>query len=535
VTQPKTKRPSLMRSSMIFAGLTLVSRFMGFARDVVVTRAVGATATIAGDAYATALTFPNLFRRIFAEGAFAAAFVPAYSKRLGADEKDADRFAADALATVAMASVILTTVCMLAMPWIMRVYNAGYLDDPAKFRLTWMLTIVTMPYLPCMVIASVFSGILNARGRFIVSGAYPTLLNLIMLVIIWPQTDPISAAWAGAIAVIIAGVAQAALCWWGASKSGATIRFVLPRLTPEMKVLLKAAVPAVIANSATQVNIVIAGILASQVDGMRAWMSVADRLYQLPWSLVGVAIGIALLPRLSQAIQAKDSDDAQAAMDQALVFSMALSLPAAAALIVLPAHLIDGLFGYGLFTSHDAAQTGLLLLHYGWGVPAFVLQRILQPAFFARGDTRTPMNYSLISVAVNIVLAVTLFYKLGFYGVAIATSAAAWISVIQMALALMRRGDYRPSAKAVSKVARVILAVAGMAGVLLAMKSFHADLMAAASALGGAAKLIVIVLICMAGGALYPVFLFAFGGVTPAEFRAALKRKKNDPPPAPLP
>ena len=520
---------------MIFASLTLVSRIMGFARDLVVTGAVGAAGTIAADAYYTAQAFPNLFRRIFAEGAFAAAFVPAYSKKLGADEADADRFASDALATVAFASVVVTTLCMLGMPWIMRIYSGGYLDDPAKFRLTWILTTVTMPYLSCMVIASVFSGILNARGRFIVSGFYPTVLNLVMLALIWPQTNAISAAWAGAIGVGIAGVAQAALCWWGAAKSGARIRLVRPRLTGEMRKLIRTAIPAVVANSATQINITVSMILAGYVDGMRAWMGVADRLYQLPLSLIGVAIGIALLPRLSQALRAHDHEDAQAAMDQGLVFALALALPAAAALVALPEHLIDGLFTRGQFTTADAHATGLLLLHYGWGAPAFVLLRILQPAFFARGDTKTPMTISLISVAVNIALGVLLFNTIGYQGIPIATSVAAWLSVVQMSFILWRTDVYRPSAKAVNKLIRVGLASAGMLAALLVARFFYAafvGVLAEAPVVAPAAKEVAIVLVCAAGGALYPVLLFAFGGVTPAEFKAAMRRKKSDPPPS---
>lgn len=548
--QPARKKPSLIRSSMIFASLTLVSRIMGFVRDIIVTRAMGATATIAADAYYTAQTFPNLFRRIFAEGAFAAAFVPAYSKKLGADgEAEADRMASDALATVAFASVILTVACMLLMPWIMRLYSPGYVDDPAKFKLTWMLTIVTMPYLPCMVIASVFSGVLNARGRFIVSGAYPTILNVVILAMVWPQSDPISAAWWGSFGVIIAGVGQAGICWWGARKTGARIRLARPKLTPEMRQLLKTAVPAAVANSATQINITVSSILASQVDGMRVWMSVADRLYQLPMSLVGVAIGIALLPRLAQAFQAKDEADARGAMDQSLTFALALALPAAAALTAMPVLLMDGLFTRGLFTYEDAEATGALLFHYGWGVPAFVLLRILQPAFFARGDTKTPMRYSLVSVALNVVLGVALFYGVPFFvdvsevfpgagrtfpaGIAIATSVAAWINVAQLALALWRRGDYRPSRRAIGKIVRVTLASAALGATLLLARHFYTALETPFFGLrfpGFTTKEVTMILIVLAGAAVYPVFLFAFGGVTPAEARAALRRRKADPP-----
>jgi putative peptidoglycan lipid II flippase len=533
---PAPKRAGLIRSSLIYSSLTLVSRFMGLARDLVITARLGASQTIAADAYYTALAFPNLFRRIFAEGAFAAAFVPSYSRKLAADgDAEADRFAADALATVAAATVALTLVFQLAMPWLMYVINPGYSDDPAKFKLAIILTQITMPYLPCMAIAALFSGVLTARGRFIVYGAYPTILNIVMLAVVLPQHEPVLAAYAASIGVIIAGVGQAALCWWGARRSGARIRLARPRLTPEMKALIKLAVPAAIANSATQINLFISGILASQVAGMRVWMNVADRLYQLPMSLVGVAIGVALLPRLSQALQSADHVDAQAAMDQAIVFAMAFSLPAAAALMAMPVYLIDGLFARGAFTHADATATGALLFHYGWGVPAFVLLRILQPAFFARQDTRTPMVFSLISVAVNIVMGIGLFFAIGFPGIAIATSLAAWVSVLQMAFSLGRRRVYRTSPQAVSKVLRVLAASLALGAAMALAAHFRTQIeapLAGLSLAGLHAKEVSVLLLCVAGVAVYPLLLFAFGGVTPAEARAALRRRKSDPAPA---
>ena len=527
----------LIRSSLIFAGLTLVSRFLGLARDLVITARLGASQTTAADAYYTALAVPTLFRRIFAEGAFAAAFVPSYSRKLGSDgEAGADKFAADALATVAAVTIALTLVFQLAMPWLMYVVSPGFVSDPAKFKLAIILTQITMPYLPCMAIAALFSGLLNARGRFVISGAYPTVLNAVMLLAVLPQKDPTRAAFAASVGVVVAGIGQAALCWWGAHKTGARVRLVWPTLTPEIKALVRLAIPAAIANSATQINLFISMILASQVAGMRVWMNVADRLYQLPMSLV--AIGVALLPRLSKALQKEDHDDAQSAMDQGLVFALALSLPAAAALMAMPFYLIDALFTRGAFLAKDAAATGMLLFHYGWGVPAFVLLRILQPAFFARSDTKTPMQISLISVAVNIALGVGLFYLIGFPGIAVATSVAAWVSVIQMTVRLGRRGVYHPSARAISKMLRVLGASAVLGAVLATATHFRSVLespLAHLSFGGLHAKEVTVLVVCLAGAALYPVLLFAFGGVTPAEARAALKRRKGDPPVADLP
>lgn len=526
-------RNGMLRSSMIFAALTLFSRIMGLVRDLVVTAKLGASMTIAADAYYTALAFPNLFRRIFAEGAFAAAFVPGYAKRLEGDgEAVANQYAADAAAGLAVVTVVLTLAAQAAMPWLMYVINPGYVDEPDKFRLAVILTQITMPYLPCMAIAALFSGILNAHGRFIVSGFYPTILNVVMLAVVWPQGDAVTAAYAASVGVGVAGVGQAALVIWAARKAGARVRLVRPRLTPDMRDLVRRAIPAAIANSATQINIFISGILASQVSGARVWLNVADRLYQLPMSLVGVAIGIALLPRLSQSLRRGDAADAKLVMDQGLVFGLALSLPAAAALMAMPVYLIDGLFTRGAFVYADAAAAGALLFHYGWGTPAFVLQRILQPAFFAREDTRTPMRFALISVAVNIVAGLILFALVGVPGIAMATSLAAWIAVIQMLLALWRRGDYRPSAHVLSKIIRVSLASLVMGGVL-AVAAFNRDLLEAwITALGlpllGAKEIGVVVL--SAGGlTLYGLLVMAFGGVTRAELKAAMTRRNGAP------
>jgi putative peptidoglycan lipid II flippase len=527
---PDPKRPGIIKSSLIFSGLTLVSRFMGLARDLVITARLGASQTIAADAYYTALSFPNLFRRIFAEGAFAAAFVPAYSRKLAAQgERDADQLATDGMAALAAATILLTIVCQLTMPWLMFVINPGYADEPDKFRLAWMLTIVTMPYLPCMAITALLSGVLNARGRFILSGAAPTVLNAVMLVAVIPQKDPIASAWAASIAVIFAGVFQAALLWWGARRSGAHLRLVWPRLTPDVKALVLLAIPGAIAASVTQINIFISGVLASQMAGARSWLTVADRLYQLPLGMVGVAIGVALLPRLSQALGKGDAKDAQESTDLAIVASLALALPAAAGMMAVPHYLIDGLFTRGAFTAFDAEQTALALFHYGWGTPAFILARVLSPVFFARQDTKAPMRFAIISVVINIVLGFALFHLIGFQGIAAATAVASWINVGQMVWTLRQRGDYTPSRQAWSKIARVAVASL-ILGVLLVFAGLNRAWIEAPLAgfhlVGLGPKEIGILSLFLIASAVYPVLVLGTGGMTVAEIKAMVRRRR---------
>ncbi len=530
---PARREGGMMRSSAIFSGLTLISRGAGFARDVVISAALGASAGPAADAYNTALSFPNLFRRIFAEGAFAAAFVPAYARTLETEGPEAaDRVATQALAMVAMVTVVLAIVAQLAMPWIMTVINVGFLNDPARFKLAVVLTQITMPYLPCMAVAALLSGVLNARGRFIVSGAYPILLNLIMLAAVIPATGgQVGAAYAASWAVLAAGVAQAGLCWWAVRKAGANIHLAIPRLTPAVKAIIITAIPAAIGNSATQLNVFVSGNLASFVDGGRTWLATADRLYQLPLGLVGVAIGIALLPRLSAAVASNDHERQKTSMDQAVLLSMALTLPAAAALMGMPYFLIDALFTRGAFLDVDARATAEALFQFGWGVPAFVLIRILAPAFFARGDTRSPMRFALVSVAVNAVVAVGLFYSgMGVPGIAAAVSAAAWSNAGLLALTLWRRDHYRPGPALVSRLIRIAFAAAGM-GLLAAVATWArpyyepeiGNLLAGLGLDHGAKELSVAVVTAL-GGLTYAVLALATRAVRISELKALVQR-----------
>ncbi|MBE7217419.1 MAG: murein biosynthesis integral membrane protein MurJ [Caulobacteraceae bacterium] len=518
----------MLRSSAIYSGLTMVSRFMGFLRDLVKSYRLGASA--AGDAYETMLAFPNLFRRIFAEGAFATAFVPAYARSLHDDgEEVADVLAADAMATLAAATIVVTLVCCLAMPWLMMLINPGYAKDPAKYKLAVTLTQISMPYLPCMAIYAHLSGVLQARGRFIFSAFAPTLMNIIMLIAMWPQTQAVAAAYAASFGVVVAGVAQAALLWWGVNRSGARVDFRWPRLTPEIKALIMLSLPGSLAASVTQINLFISGFLASFVPGARVWLSNADRLYQLPLGLVGVAIGVALLPRLSTTIHRGDERGAQAAMDESLALSLAFALPAAAALSAMPFFLIDGLVVRGRFHVVDAQATASALFWYGLGTPAFVLQRILTQAFFARQDTRSPMRFALVSVAVNITAGVVLFNTLhrwgggagqGVQGLAIATSLASWVSIAQMVWALRERGWYRMSAPTVRRIARILLASLIMAAVLAAMSHFRGLY----EPLLFHRKELALALAVALGAGVYVVLLPLLHAVTPAEVRAALRR-----------
>jgi putative peptidoglycan lipid II flippase len=529
-TRDTAKGGSLIRSSMINSGFTLISRLAGFARDIAVSSTMGASAYFVADAFNTAWSFPNLFRRIFGEGAFAAAFVPAYSRSLQRDgEEVADVLAADAMATLAAAAIVVTVIAELAMPWLMYLIAPGFAANPEKFKLAILLTQITMPYLPCMAIYAHLSGVLNARNRFILSSAAPVLLNLWTLATVLPAKSTHEAAVWGAWGIVAAGISQAALLWWGVRKSGAKVDLRWPRLTPEIRQLIGLAVPGAIAASATQISVFVSGILVSQVNGARSWLFFCDRLYQLPQGLIGVAIGVALLPRLSRAVHAGDESGARGAMDEAVLFSMALALPCAVALVTIPFFIIDGLYTRGAFTIFDAHQTANALFFYGWGVPAFVLAQLFNRAFFARQDTKTPMRLGLMAVAVNVAVGVSLFYLIGVPGVAAATTVAWWTNVILMAVTLARRAHYQPDPKTISRLVRIAVANLALAGLLVAAGHWRGAIEGAfhgahISKLGP--KEFAVALTAMSAAAIYPALLFASGGLTLSELRGAMKRRR---------
>lgn len=521
---------SLARNTAVIGGLTLVSRLLGFARDLLLAAALGAGPI--ADAFMAALRFPNLFRRLFAEGAFSQAFIPVYSKTLAEHgEKTADTLAAEALAVLVLLTSIIAALAILAMPWINLVLFGGYADDPEIFGLATLLTQITMPYLVAISVATLFAGALNARGRFFAAAAAPSLLNVCLLVAVWFFRDSQEqAAFAASIAVTVSGVLQALWVALGARKAGVRTRPLWPKLSPNVKRLLALAAPAAIAGGALQINVIVSQAIASFEEGAISLLNYADRLYQLPLGLIGVAVGVAMLPRLSRLVQEGDQAGARGALDEAVNLSMAFTLPAAAAMLAMPAFLLEGLFARGAFSAGNAADGALALLHYGWGVPAFVLAKIYAPAFFAREDTRAPMRFAIISMAINIVLGATLFFAfrsfgyLGFPGLAIATSVAAWVNVLMMIFSLSRSGGYAPSPKATWRLGRILLVSAALGAVLW----FATVNRAVLEAQLGSKELAILVLI-LAGGIGYFIMLFLTGSVTLSEVRSALRRERAPP------
>lgn len=519
---------SLARNTAVIGGLTLVSRLFGFARDLALAAALGAGPV--ADAFFAALRFPNLFRRLFAEGAFSQAFIPVYSKTLAAEgEEAANRMASEALSVLLLMTGLLSAIAIFFMTWINRALFGGYADDPHTFRLATLLTQLAMPYLVTMSAATLFSGVLNAHGRFFAAAAAPILFNLCQLVALWLVHDtPEYAALAAIVAVSISGLLQALWVWWGAHRSGTKLGFPFPRMTPAVKRLFVLAAPAAIAGGALQINVMVSQALASFEQGAITYLNVADRLYQLPLGLIGIAVGVAMLPKLSRLVQEGDEPGARGALDEAVALSMAFTLPAAAAMLAIPFYLIDGLYSRGAFSAADAQNAALALVHYGWGVPAFVLAKIYAPAFFAREDTKAPMRYAITSMVINIALGAAIFFALrsmglpGFQGLAIATSVAAWVNVLLMIRSLVARGAYQPTPSAFARLLRIGLASAILFAVLW-LGNANRDTLEAA--LGS--KEAAIALLILGGGSLYFVVAFLVRAVTISEVRAAFRRERG--------
>ncbi|MEL7040078.1 MAG: murein biosynthesis integral membrane protein MurJ [Pseudomonadota bacterium] len=516
---------SLLRNTLTQSSLTFSSRILGFVRDILIAAKVGAGPI--GDAFVTALMFPNLFRRIFAEGAFAQAFVPAYARTLEADGPEAAaEVAQQTMRGLFAATAALVILAQLAMPWIMKLIHGGYAETSESFQLAILLTQITMPYLACMALAALLSGVLNSAGRFVLSAGAPTVLNIFLIIAALLGDDPRNTAFLATIAVSLAGLAQAALLWWGVRRQKVSLSLGWPRLTPPVKKVIALAIPGTIAASGTQINILVSQALASFEEGAKSWLFYADRLYQLPLGIVGVAVGVAILPRLARAARAETEADGHKLMDDGIGLAMALTLPAAIALMVAPAYLVEGLYARGAFTLNDAQQAGLALVHYGWGVPAFVLIKVLAPGFFAREDTKTPMRFVLLTVALNTVLGAGLFLWFrsqgwaGFPGLAIATSAAAWINAGLLFFGLLARDWYRPGRRLYARLASVFLASLAMGGALFLILTQRAML----APWLPQSKLLEVILFVLAGGIVYGIAALAFGAVQARDLKRLTRR-----------
>jgi putative peptidoglycan lipid II flippase len=462
---------NLLKAITTVGGYTMISRVLGFARDILIASVLGAGAV--ADCFFVAFRFPNLFRRLFAEGAFSAAFVPLFSGQLEKQGRDAAKaFADSAFSVLLLALVVFVGLMELAMPWAMWVLAPGFDQVPGKMALATELSRIAFPYLLFISLVSLQSGVLNSLHKFAAAAAAPVLLNLTLIAAMLgfyngPGDGQETAGHVLSWGVFVAGIIQFVWLAYHCRREGLPIKFRRPRLTPEVRLLGKRILPVVFGASLYQVNLLIGTILASLVsDGAVSFLYYADRVTQLPLGVVGVAVGTALLPTLSRQLAAGDDSGAMTSQNRGLEFALLLTLPAAVALFVIAEPVIVVLFERGAFSAANSAATAAALMAFATGLPAYVLIRVLTPGFFAREDTSTPVRIAAAAMVVNIVLNLILMQFWGHVGIAIAASVSAWMNAVLLALALRRRGHMKLDARLTQRWPRIVLASLGMGAAL---------------------------------------------------------------------
>ncbi len=441
----------------------MVSRGTGFARDVMMAAYLG-TGPVA-EAFLVAFSLPNMFRRFFAEGAFNMAFVPMFAKKLEGGE-DAKGFARDAWNGMVTVLLVFTVIGTIAMPWLVWAMASGFVGE--RFDLAVEFGRISFSYILFISLVALLSGILTTHGHFSEASFVPVLMNLVFIAAMW------LAVWAGwdmgqtlSWTVPVTGVAQLAFTWVSARNIGYNFTWGVPRWTSDLKRLALIAGPAVLSGGVVQINMLVGRQVASYTEGAVAWLTYADRLYQLPLGVVGIAIGTVLLPDLSRRLRAGDAEGGKASLNRGAEFALAMTLPAAVALVAIAVPLCSVLYERGAFTAQDTQATALVLAAYGVGLPAFVLHKVLQPLFYAREDSRSPFIYAIASMISNAVLAIGLMPIIGFSAAAWATTLSGWVMVAQLWWGSRKMGDVAHfDARFKQRLPRIVLASALMGGVL---------------------------------------------------------------------
>jgi len=436
---------SLAKSISTVGGFTLLSRVFGLIRDLATARYLGAG--MAADAFVIAFKLPNFFRRLFAEGAFSVGFVPLFSRALGKDitpesQKAAEAFAGRVLSWLLPVLILFLIIMEVGMAPVMMGLTGGFEGNQTKFNFVVELGRYTFPYLVLISLVSFYSGMLNAYGRYSAAAFAPVLLNITMIsaLFLFGSSD-IAAARALAIGVSVAGIAQLVLLYTAAHRMGIRLHLPKPRLSNDVKELLIIIGPAAIGAGVMQINLLIDVLLAARFlpEGSVTWLFFADRLNQLPLGAIGIAVGTVLLPSISRLLASNDHEAANLQQNKALEFSLFLTLPAAAALVVIAQPILATLFERGAFTTQDTEATAAALIVYAFGLPAYVIAKALTPGYFARKDTKTPVRFATISLVINTTLNIILIQYLAHVGLAAATAIAAWINACMLYFGLRNR------------------------------------------------------------------------------------------------
>lgn len=513
---------ALMKSIATLGSFTMVSRVLGLAREMLLAGVVGPG--LIADAFILAFKFPNFFRRMFAEGAFNAAFVPLFAGRLQDEGQEAARrYAGEVVAVMTAWMLFLTMLAMTAMPWIMIPLALGWIDEPEKFDLAITLTRITFPYLMFMALTAMLSGMMNSIGRFAAAAAAPILLNIALiaalLLVHYGVVDAAGHALAWAVAV--AGMAQFLWLALACRRLDILPRMPWPKLTPGVRRLFTLMLPGVIGASVVHLNLLIDMFLATFLpEGSLTFLFLADRINQFPLGVVGVSVGVALLPLMTRQLRAGDAAAAIHNQNRAIEFALFLTVPAAAAFLAMGEPIIRVVFERGAFLPEHTPQTALALAAFAVGLPAAVLIKAFQPGFYAREDTVTPFKVGVGAVFLNIVLAVTLMQFILHVGIALATSIAYWFNAILLGYVLHRRGQLQLDDRLKKRVPLIVFCAAIMAAAVWWLALILAE------PLGGPIwqKAAALAAIVVAGGAIYGGLALITGAMKPSDLSALRRR-----------
>jgi putative peptidoglycan lipid II flippase len=453
-----------LRSFATVGGMTLMSRILGFVREVLIAQIFG-TGPIA-DAFIVAMRLPNLLRQVFAEGAFSAAFVPVFTRHLTERGMSGARiFAEQVMALLLVALLIVLVAAELTMPWLIHIFAPGFDADPMKFQAAVLFTSITFPYIVFMSLCALQGGMLNGLHKFAENAVAPVILNAILIATMWfIKGDKIFVGEALAWSVTLSGLVQFLWLANACRRAGLALRLPMPRLTPDTKQLFKLMVPGLFGASVVQINLVVSTILATLHPGSVSVIYYADRLYQLPLALIGSAIGVVLLPALTRALRGGDPQAAMHMQNRALELGLVFSLPSMVGLIVAALPIVTTVYQRKEFTSDDAQTVSIALMIMSAGLPAYVANKALTAAFLAREDTTTPFRQAAISVAVNIAISFSLTLPFGYIGVAIGAMVSAWVNAILLGTILYRRGFLVLDARSKRTLPRLLLACAALGG-----------------------------------------------------------------------
>jgi len=465
---------NLIASTSTFGFFTLLSRILGYVRDILIAIFLGTS--LFADAFFVAFRLPNTFRRLFAEGTFNAAFIPSYAGALAKDKIEADNFAKNVFNLLFIILLFFVLVAEIFMPQLIFLIAPGFYKDPEKLKLAVELSRITFPFLFFICLASFFGAILNSYNKFAAAAASPIILNILLIgSLFFSQWVNISDVIILSYAVSFAGFLQLIVLFFFVRRNFKPILSIKIKIDKQIKLFFQKLLPSIFSSGVTQINILVGTIIASFQSGAVSYLYYADRVYQMNLAIAGIAVGTVMLPELSKHVKNNNSEEIANLQNRALELSLFLSVPAAVALVLASEQIITSLFGYGSFNNQSVINTAVALTFFGFGVPAFSILKIFSNYFFARNDTKTPFYLSLMSVILNILISVSFFNKLGFVIIPIATSISSWINVFFHFYFIRKRNLYNFDKIFIYKLPRMILSVVVMGIILYLLLGFFSD------------------------------------------------------------